>query len=274
MRAWVMLWVLAFAAVAGAAPLEEAKRHFYKGVSLAHKKNFGEALVEFETSYRLNAVPEVLINIALCDKALGRYADAIEHLEHYIADSNARSKNVRAEVNGLLGELRAKVASESPKAETTPPPATVEPPPSPPPVTAPPAPTPPATSPAQPPPPVESKAGASPTAPMVGRASKPTPFLKSARGHAVIGIGAVALALFASSAVTGGIVLSERDRYRKSCDVSCDESLYNHAHNLAVTTDVMLALGGAAAITSLVVALTRPRAHRFAAGPTGLRVTF
>jgi hypothetical protein len=59
----------------------------------------------------------------------------------------------------------------------------------------------------------------------------------------------------------------------------CDAPLYSQAHALANTTDALLAIGGAMAITSLVLILVRPRhraptpVHAARSGP-GLAVAF
>lgn len=55
--------------------------HFSMGIRLYQANNYAGALAEFEEAYRLRATPSSLQNIALCQRALFRYAEAIDTLE-------------------------------------------------------------------------------------------------------------------------------------------------------------------------------------------------
>jgi hypothetical protein len=81
--------------------------------------------------------------------------------------------------------------------------------------------------------------------------------LRTQKGRATLGLGVGALALLATTVVTGGVVLAERGRYQASCANVCDDHLYVHAHDLALATDVLLGIGSAAAATALILVLTR-----------------
>ena len=67
-------------------PADEAKRHFTNGVHLFEDRNFAGALVEFEASFKQNPTAAALQNIAVCQKGLFRYADAIATLERMLRD--------------------------------------------------------------------------------------------------------------------------------------------------------------------------------------------
>jgi hypothetical protein len=111
-----------------------------------------------------------------------------------------------------------------------------------------------------------------PAAPPAAQVAPPPPasspaaprprLVDTAQGRAAIGLGASALGLFVAGAATGGLVLADKSSYQASCDRFCDNALYDRAHALAITTDVLFAVGGAAAVTSLVLFLAHPRRAR------------
>jgi hypothetical protein len=92
------------------AALNEAKIHFQQGVALFNDGNFNAALAEFEQTYRLRKSPGVLYNIGLTQKALFRYADAIESLQRYVAETPNMPPERKAEVEQLTSEMRALLA--------------------------------------------------------------------------------------------------------------------------------------------------------------------
>jgi hypothetical protein len=91
----------------------EAKRHFDNGVRLAEDRNFSSALVEFEASYQQNPTAAALQNIAVCQKGLFRYAEAIATLERMTRDFAAQlsaadkraADDAIAEMRTLLGTI-------------------------------------------------------------------------------------------------------------------------------------------------------------------------
>jgi len=62
----------------------EARRHFDSGLKLFHDGNFKGALAEFEAAYTVNASAGALRNVALCQKALYRYAEASDSLQQLL----------------------------------------------------------------------------------------------------------------------------------------------------------------------------------------------
>jgi hypothetical protein len=92
---------------AGAAP-GEAKRHFDTGVRLAEDRNFSGALVEFEASYRQTPTAATLQNVAVCQKSLFRYADAVTTLERMLRDYSAQlSAGDRRAADDAIAEMKA-----------------------------------------------------------------------------------------------------------------------------------------------------------------------
>jgi hypothetical protein len=271
-----------------------AEEHFKRGVDLFTHHDPARALSEFEESFRLNPIAEVRQNLALCLNALGRYVEAAQNVELYLKEASARSTPLsakhRADAMSLLDEINAKLATLSiatrdgatvrvdDKAVGTTPLAPLR---------------------LDPGPhridvscegfedaalsvmlesgktsaalvPLSTKHAAQPATSAI-LAPAPTPvatrpsFLRTTQGRAALGLGGVALAVFATSAVTGGVAWSDRDRYRASCKATCNDSLYVRAHGLAIATDALFAVGGVAAITSVVLLVVRPKKRAQAA---------
>lgn len=93
---------------------EQARVHFEQGVLLFQEESYETALAEFRTSYELVPSPRVLYNIGVVERALRRYADAVETLGDYLAatagtnESEERREAVRAivaELESILGDL-------------------------------------------------------------------------------------------------------------------------------------------------------------------------
>ena len=102
---------------------DEAKRHFQQGVALFNDGNFTAALAEFEQAYKLRPAPFVLYNIALTQKSLFRYSDAIATLERFLSESTDLTAEKRAEATTIITELKALLADVT--IEITPPGASI-----------------------------------------------------------------------------------------------------------------------------------------------------
>lgn len=90
----------------------EARTHFQNGVKLFNSKNWQGALAEFDAAYRLKQGPSSLKNIALCQKELFRYTDAIDTLKKLLDRHGAElSPNEQASVRDAMNELGALVGS-------------------------------------------------------------------------------------------------------------------------------------------------------------------
>ncbi len=93
------------------AAAEEAKHHFTQAVALYNDGNYNAALTEFEAAYRLRpSVPAVLYNIGLTQKALFRYSEAIASLHRYLAEEQKVPPERRAQVEQIIGEMKALLA--------------------------------------------------------------------------------------------------------------------------------------------------------------------
>ncbi len=94
------------------AATRDARRHFKAGSKLYRDGNYGGALAEFEEAYRLKPGPGSLQNLALCQKALFRYAEAAGSLAQLLEKHEKElSEGERRAVDDALSELRALVAS-------------------------------------------------------------------------------------------------------------------------------------------------------------------
>jgi hypothetical protein len=89
----------------------EARRHFRQGVELYNSGDLDAALMEFTTSHLLNPLPAVLYNIAMVERDLHRYADAVATLRRYLAEGTAEPPHRRAEAEELAEELDALLAT-------------------------------------------------------------------------------------------------------------------------------------------------------------------
>jgi hypothetical protein len=84
---------------------------------LFEDRNFAGALVEFEASFQQNPTAAALQNIAVCQKGLFRYADAISTLERMLrefaaqlsADDKRAAEDAIKEMSALLGTVMVKV---------------------------------------------------------------------------------------------------------------------------------------------------------------------
>jgi len=97
---------------AGSKAKRAAVRHFRNGVKLYQDKNFKGALAEFEAAYQLKPGASSLQNIALCLKALFRYAEAADTLEKLLAKHGGEIDDAeRTEVKEAIEELSSLVGS-------------------------------------------------------------------------------------------------------------------------------------------------------------------
>ncbi len=98
----------------------EAKAKFNEGMVKIRDKDFAGALESFEASYKLKPKPVVMFNIAMCEKALFQYAEALRAFEEYLATAGeAPSPDLRdeafkaiAEIEQLVGKVILKGAPD------------------------------------------------------------------------------------------------------------------------------------------------------------------
>ena len=80
--------VVAVAAPSGGTAWAQAdsyKQHMDNGVKLYEDKNYAAAIAEFQAAYEARANPNPLLNIALCDKQMFHYPQAIAALVKALA---------------------------------------------------------------------------------------------------------------------------------------------------------------------------------------------
>ncbi len=88
--------------------MEEARQSFAKGMKDVEKGNLADARDRFEHAYALVPSADILWNLALTEKKLGRARDALVHLRAYAADPIAKPERVTA-ARAMEPELLAKV---------------------------------------------------------------------------------------------------------------------------------------------------------------------
>ncbi|MBN2197406.1 MAG: PEGA domain-containing protein [Polyangiaceae bacterium] len=94
----------------GSNPQRDSRFHFDNGVKLYRDGNFQGALVEFEAAYRISPSAGALRNVALCNKALFRYAEAAETLKQLLREHGAElSERERVPVEAAIAELEGLV---------------------------------------------------------------------------------------------------------------------------------------------------------------------
>ena len=106
---FVFLLCLAVPRVAWADELKDkAQELLSQGNALAAQGDFGLALVKFRTAYELYPSPKLLLNIGTSLRQVGRYAEAAETYERYLADPDANLDRAE-ELATILDELDALV---------------------------------------------------------------------------------------------------------------------------------------------------------------------
>ncbi|HUQ03135.1 MAG TPA: PEGA domain-containing protein [Kofleriaceae bacterium] len=91
--------------------LAEAEARYERGVKLFRAGDHKGALAEFEASYAVSGAYEVLFNIAVTQKKLFRWGDAVRTFERYLRDGGAGiAAAERAAVEKELAEIRKTVA--------------------------------------------------------------------------------------------------------------------------------------------------------------------
>jgi hypothetical protein len=84
---------------------EVAKGHFERANALYMSRQFGDALAEYEQSYRLHPAVEVLFNIALTQRGLKRYDEATTSLGIYLAQAGGMPAERIKEATQLIVEM-------------------------------------------------------------------------------------------------------------------------------------------------------------------------
>ena len=119
-----MIHVLLAVTLVAASPSDEL---FKKGKAAFGAGNLIEALDAFTQARTIDKAPELLLNIAQCNRGLGRRAEAIAALEAFLQE--APKHPLRKAAEGTLADLRAEQpASDAPtRVELVPAPSPVAP---------------------------------------------------------------------------------------------------------------------------------------------------
>lgn len=96
---------------------EAARAHFREGVRLYQDGRYSGALAEFEAAFALKPGPGSLQNVALCQKALLRYAAAVDSLARLLegyadelsAEERDAARRAKAELEALVRPVRIEV---------------------------------------------------------------------------------------------------------------------------------------------------------------------
>jgi hypothetical protein len=96
----------------------EARRHFKNGVKLYQDQNYAGALAEFEAAYEDKPGPGSLQNVALCQKALVRYAEAADtltlllerHGSDLTEEEKTAARTARDELEAAVGSIVVRVS--------------------------------------------------------------------------------------------------------------------------------------------------------------------
>jgi tetratricopeptide (TPR) repeat protein len=93
----------------------EAARLYRLGEEQFRTGQVEAAIGSFEAGHALSGLPEFLLNLGQCHRALGRYALAISHLERFVAEAPTHA--LRAATEKTILELqRAQAAQVPPQA--------------------------------------------------------------------------------------------------------------------------------------------------------------
>lgn len=89
---------------------EEARALFAAGQAAVDAGRWPDALAAFERAYELTDVPSALFNAAFALRALGRFGEAERAFSELLTLEGTRD-DMRAEAEGYLAEVRARLAS-------------------------------------------------------------------------------------------------------------------------------------------------------------------
>jgi tetratricopeptide (TPR) repeat protein len=87
-----------------------AKKKYKEGFALFEDEQYPAALSAFEESYQRHPNPDVLFNIAMCQKAMYRYTDALETFERFLDTTDLEEDDLLyLEVEAERADLMTKV---------------------------------------------------------------------------------------------------------------------------------------------------------------------
>jgi tetratricopeptide (TPR) repeat protein len=107
----VLIALLAQAAQAEPGPASKVKAQILlaKGVALYERGEMAPALEKFQEAYAWYPSPKLLFNIGQASREVGRFADAMEAFERFLAQSADAPSAITAEAQQSVASLRAKL---------------------------------------------------------------------------------------------------------------------------------------------------------------------
>ena len=206
-----------------AAPVDQAREHYERGLAKYNLAEFDAAIVEFKQSYELSKAPRLLFNIAQAYRLKKDYASALYFYSTYLrADPNPPNlDDVEAKIDEMKRALddERKQAGTAPVVEHAPPP---------------------------PPPPVDKRPSK--------RTLKIAGATITALGVAACGVGGGMLGLSASDASTVRRVVQDGAPW-----TAADQATYNEGTRANTAGVVLLSAGGALVVAGAVTLITAAR---------------
>jgi tetratricopeptide (TPR) repeat protein len=206
----------------------EARMHYAQGLTKYDLAEYDAAIAEFKRAYELTKEPGLLFNIAQAYRLKKDPEQALRFYETFLGlkpdapnrpDAEAQIVKMRAAVQEAEAERRRLAEEEE-----------------------------------------QRKRAIAPAVVVVAPPPPPTPFRKTGRGRAVIALAVVGGAALIAGAALGGDALAERSAYDRGCDSGpCDGARFDTGRRAAIATDALISIGAAAALTAVIVAVTREK---------------
>jgi hypothetical protein len=93
-------------------PRARAQPIFNEGLTLVEQQRWAEALDRFVAAYEIYESPTIAFNIGYCQRALGRYVEALETFEGFLAmELSGQAASREAEARGYVRELEARLVT-------------------------------------------------------------------------------------------------------------------------------------------------------------------
>ena len=97
-----------------------AKRFYHLGEEFYRRAAYARALEQFQEAYKLAPKPAMLYNMARCQEALGRLAEAIELYQKYLKTNPPNHLIIKARIDNLKKQLEQRKPKPAPKPASQP----------------------------------------------------------------------------------------------------------------------------------------------------------
>lgn len=87
----------------------KAEELYRKGVALYKNEQYAEAVVAFESAYRISQAPRLLYNLGQVHRKLRHTQDSIDYYDEYLRREPSIEPERRAAVQGYIRELQAQL---------------------------------------------------------------------------------------------------------------------------------------------------------------------